>query len=67
MVRVSGDPIDKSGGIASGMSGSPVYIDGKLLGAIGYGYSYTDHRIGLVTPAEEMLKLWMFLKRSRTY
>lgn len=64
MVRVSGDPIDKSGGIASGMSGSPVYIDGKLLGAIGYGYSYTDHRIGLVTPAEEMLKLLDVLEKD---
>lgn len=57
MVRVSGDVIDRSGGIASGMSGSPVYIEGKLLGAIGYGYSYTDHRVGLVTPAESMLDL----------
>ena len=35
MVRVSGDAIDRSGGIASGMSGSPVYIDGQLLGANG--------------------------------
>lgn len=57
MVRVSGDAIERSGGIASGMSGSPVYIDHKLLGAIGYGYEYSDHRIGLVTPAAQMLAL----------
>lgn len=55
LVRLSGDIIDKTGGIASGMSGSPVYIDGALLGAIGYGYSLSDHRIGLVTPAQAML------------
>ena len=58
MVRVSGDVIDQAGGIAQGMSGSPVYIDGKLLGAIGYGYSLTDHRIGLVTPAEAMFSIY---------
>ncbi len=58
MVRVSGDVIEQTGGIAQGMSGSPVYIDGKLLGAIGYGYSYTDHRIGLVTPADAMFTIY---------
>ena len=58
MVRVSGDVIDQAGGIAQGMSSSPVYIDGKLLGAIGYGYSLTDHRIGLVTPAEAMFSIY---------
>jgi len=57
MVRVSGDAIDRSGGIASGMSGSPVYVDGKLLGAISYAYEYSDHRVGLLTPAEPMLAL----------
>ncbi len=57
MIKVSGDVIDRSGGIASGMSGSPVYIDNKLLGAIGYGYAFTDHRVGLVTPADWMLNL----------
>lgn len=58
LVRTSGDIIDKSGGIAQGMSGSPVYIDGKLVGAIAYGWSLTDHRIGMVTPIQDMLKLW---------
>ncbi len=57
LVRVGGDVIERSGGIAAGMSGSPVYVDGKLVGAIGYGFEMTDHRIGLVTPAESMLAL----------
>lgn len=57
MVRVSGDAIERSGGIASGMSGSPVYVDGKLLGAISHAYEYSDHRVGLVTPAGPMLAL----------
>jgi len=57
MVRVGGDVIDKTGGIAAGFSGSPVYIDGKLIGAISYGWSMTDRRIGLVTPIYDMLQM----------
>ena len=56
-VRVYGDLVDKTG-IAQGMSGSPVYIDGKLIGAIAYGWSLTDHKVGMVTPIGDMLKLW---------
>lgn len=43
-------------GIWAGMSGSPVYVNGKFLGAIGYGFSAAG-RIGGVTPAEDMLRL----------
>ena len=57
LVRLSGDVIDQVGGIASGMSGSPVYVDGALLGAISYGYSLSDHRICLITPARTMFEL----------
>lgn len=57
MIRASGSVIDRTGGIASGMSGSPVYIDGKLLGAIGYGFSLADHRVGLVTPIADMYRV----------
>lgn len=58
LVRTFGDVIDRTGGIAQGMSGSPVYIDGKLVGAIAYGWSLTDHKVGMVTPIADMLKLW---------
>ncbi len=58
MIRVSGDVIERSGGIAQGMSGTPVYIQDRLLGAIGYTYAQTDHRVGLVTPAVDMFKLY---------
>jgi len=58
LIRTSGDLIDRTGGIAQGMSGSPVYINGKLIGAIAYGWSFTDHRTGMVTPIADMLKLW---------
>lgn len=55
LVRVSGGVIERSGGIAAGMSGSPVYIGDQLVGAIGYGFNMADHRVGLVTPIDDML------------
>jgi hypothetical protein len=58
LVKVSGDVIKKAGGIAAGMSGSPVYIDGKLIGGISSGWIMTDHMVGLITPIEEMLEIW---------
>ena len=58
LAKFSGPLIEQTGGIAQGMSGSPVYIDGKLLGAIAYGWSFTNSRIGMITPIGDMLKLW---------
>ncbi|HEV2928170.1 MAG TPA: SpoIVB peptidase S55 domain-containing protein, partial [Propionibacteriaceae bacterium] len=49
--------ISAGGGIWGGMSGSPVYIDGKLLGAVAYGFSPAPSTIGGVTPATDMLDL----------
>ena len=58
LVRVSGPLIDKTGGIAQGMSGSPVFVDGKLVGAVAYGWGFADARLGLLTPAADMINLW---------
>lgn len=58
LVRTYGEVIERTGGIAQGMSGSPVYINGKLVGAIAYGWSLTDHKIGMITPIGDMLQLW---------
>jgi len=49
------DPRLEHAGIVAGMSGSPVYIDGKLVGAIAYGWSFSKEPIGGVTPIEAML------------
>ncbi|MDR1650891.1 MAG: hypothetical protein LBR87_03810, partial [Synergistaceae bacterium] len=57
LIRVSGKSVEESG-IAAGMSGSPFYIEGRLAGAIGYGWNFTDHDRGLVTPIEEMMEIW---------
>src|SRR5690606_28488991 len=58
LVRVSGPFIEASGGVAAGMSGSPVYLFGgpqpSLLGAIGYVFPNADHSLALVTPIAAM-------------
>lgn len=60
LVKVSGKVIDDAGGIAAGMSGSPIYIDGKLVGGLSSGWVMTDHSVGMVTPIEEMLEIWEY-------
>ncbi|MHB8841898.1 MAG: SpoIVB peptidase S55 domain-containing protein [Candidatus Aquicultor sp.] len=58
LIKASGDLIDQTGGIAEGMSGSPVIIDGKVVGAISLSMGIlTDEAIGGVTPIEDMLKV----------
>ncbi|MDP8958362.1 MAG: hypothetical protein M3N51_03975 [Actinomycetota bacterium] len=57
LVETSGRVISQTGGIAFGFSGSPVYIEGKLVGAIAYGFFAADHTIGGITPAEAMLEV----------
>ncbi len=43
LARFSGETIEFSNGIAGGYSGSPVYIDGKLLGAVSHGDPVQRH------------------------
>jgi hypothetical protein len=49
------DPRVEFSGIAAGMSGSPVYIDGKLVGAIAYAWAFAKTPLAGVTPIESML------------
>ncbi len=53
LCRLSGLELEKSGVIA-GMSGSPVYLDGKLLGAVAYAWAYGKEPIAGVTPFSQM-------------
>jgi hypothetical protein len=57
LVKLSSPEIAKSG-VVAGMSGSPVYIDGKLAGAIAYKFgTFTSEAIGGMTPIEEELSV----------
>ena len=40
-----------------GMSGSPVYIDGRLLGAVSYGWAFSKEPICGITPIDDMLEV----------
>jgi hypothetical protein len=53
--RCSGGPLAKTG-IMAGMSGSPVYIDGKLLGALALGFPFATEAIAGIRPISEMVE-----------
>src|SRR5436189_493175 len=55
LARLEGGPLEKTGVIA-GMSGSPVFIDGKLVGAVSYGFPFSKETIGGITPIGEMIE-----------
>ena len=56
LARLEGGPLAHTGVIA-GMSGSPVYIDGRLIGAVSYALgSFSKEPIAGITPIEEMTR-----------
>ena len=56
LVEISGHGLEISS-IAQGMSGSPVYFEGRFAGALAFGWGGAVKPIAGVTPAEEMLAL----------
>lgn len=55
IARLVGPQIERTG-VISGMSGSPVYIDGKVVGAVGYRFGqFTKDAIAGITPIERMM------------
>ncbi len=57
LAKVSGGPIAQTGVIA-GMSGSPVYIDGRMIGALAYSWPFSTEAIAGITPIKEMLNIF---------
>jgi hypothetical protein len=54
LARLEGGPLEKTGVIA-GMSGSPVFIGGKLLGAVSYAFPFGKEPIAGITPIADMI------------
>jgi hypothetical protein len=54
--RLSGGPLEHTG-VMQGMSGSPVYIDGRLIGAVAMAFPYAKDPIAGIRPIEEMLRV----------
>src|SRR5215475_6874055 len=56
LARVLGTMLDKTG-IIAGMSGSPIYVDGRLVGALAYGWPFSREPICGITPIQSMLDI----------
>jgi hypothetical protein len=56
LARVSGAGLEKSG-IIAGMSGSPIYVEDKLVGALAYGWPFSKDPICGITPIQSMLDI----------
>ena len=56
IARLRGGNLESTGVIA-GMSGSPVYIDGKLVGAVAFSFNFAKEAIAGITPIGEMLEI----------
>jgi hypothetical protein len=55
--RISGGSADRTA-VFAGMSGSPVYVNGKLLGAISYSFPFSKEAICGITPIEQMIDIF---------
>ncbi len=55
LARLAGGPLAESG-VLEGMSGSPVYLEGRLAGALAYAWGFAKEPICGITPAEEMAR-----------
>ena len=55
LARLSGGPLEHTG-VMEGMSGSPVYIDGKLAGAVAMAFPFAKDPIAAIRPIEDMVR-----------
>ncbi len=68
MAKASGPVVEQTGGILQGMSGSPVYVNGYLIGAVAAGIKEMTPYTFFITPIDEMLPLWsMPDKKNKTH
>ena len=56
LARLSGQGLENSG-VVAGMSGSPVYFDGRPAGAVAFSWAFTKEAIAGITPIETMRRL----------
>ncbi|MEK6320202.1 MAG: SpoIVB peptidase S55 domain-containing protein [Acidobacteriota bacterium] len=57
IARLSGPLVERTG-VFAGMSGSPVYIDGKLVGAVAYAFPFAKEPIAGITPIRYMIDIF---------
>ncbi|MCC6537056.1 MAG: hypothetical protein IT162_05870 [Bryobacterales bacterium] len=54
LARLSGGPLERTG-VMQGMSGSPIYVNGRLIGAVALAFAFSKEPIAGIRPIEEML------------
>lgn len=64
MAKASGPVIAQTGGILQGMSGSPVYVDGYLIGAVAAGIKEMTPYTFFITPIDRMTPIWKMPDRK---
>lgn len=57
IAKLTGANVEKTG-VFAGMSGSPVYIDGKIVGAIAFSFPFSKEPIAGITPIKQMIDLF---------
>ncbi|MDQ2936367.1 MAG: hypothetical protein M3R67_02550 [Acidobacteriota bacterium] len=57
IAKLTGSNVEKTG-VFAGMSGSPVYIDGKLVGAIAFSFPFSKEPIAGITPIKQMIDIF---------
>src|SRR5678809_305728 len=57
IARLSGGNVERTG-VFAGMSGSPVNIDGKIVGAIAFSFPFSKEPIAGITPIKQMVELF---------
>jgi hypothetical protein len=57
IAKLNGPNVDKTG-VFAGMSGSPVFIDDKLVGAIAYSFPFAKEPICGITPIKQMIDIF---------
>jgi hypothetical protein len=62
--RLNGGPADRTA-VFAGMSGSPVYVDGKLIGAISYSFPFSKEPICGITPIEQMVSIFEKIQTTK--
>ena len=54
LARCSGGPLAQTG-VLAGMSGSPVFVEGRLVGAVAYSWGFSKDALAGITPIGEMI------------
>ena len=51
--------------LSEGMSGSPLYVQGKIIGGVRSGWELSDHMLGFATPIESMCNVFTYSPKQK--